>query len=68
MSSIEHSDDLPVERDLLTTDADIVALRRLRHDRSLTFAEALDRLSSFDLFPQQATNRTAAEDWEPFEL
>jgi len=68
MSSKDHSDDLQIERDLLTTKADIVVLRHLRHDRNLTFEEALDLLSSFDLFPLETPDRIAAEHWEPFEL
>jgi len=68
MSSKNHSDDLQIERDLPTTKADIVALRQLRHNRSLTFAEALDQLSSFDLFPHESQDRPLPIDWEPFRL
>ena len=68
MSSRDYSDDLRIERDLPTTEADIVALRQWRHDRSSTFAEALDLLSSFDLFPPATPDRVASEGWEPFRL
>lgn len=68
MSSTDYPDDLHIERDLPTTEADVEAQHRLRRDRSLTFAEALDRLSSFDLFPLDAPNRIASSDWEPFQL
>ena len=68
MSSTDYSEDLQIERDLPTTEADILTLRQLRHDRGLTFAEALDLLSSFDLIPTKRPERIAGEDWEPFQL
>lgn len=68
MSSTDYSEDLQIERDLPTTEADILALRQLRHGRELTFAEALDLLSSFDLFPLEKSERIAGEDWEPFQF
>jgi len=68
MSSTDHSDDLQLERDLPTTEADIVALRQLRHDRSLPLVQALELLSNFDLFPLETSDRIAAEGWKPFRL
>ena len=68
MSSTNYPDDLHIERDLPTTEADVEAQHRLRHNRGLTLREALDLLSTFDLFPLDAPNRVASSDWEPFQL
>ena len=68
MSSSDRSTYLDLDRDLPTTDADVAALRRLRRDRQLTFAEFLDMLSRQDLSSPDSESRVASEDWEPFRL
>lgn len=68
MSSNESSEFLDLETDLPTTEADVAALRRLRHTVELTLAEALDLLSDSDLFALERADRIASGDWEPFQL
>lgn len=68
MNSIEPTEYLDLERDLPTTKEDVVALRRLRQDRELTFAEALELLSGVELFVTEHGDRIASQDWEPFQL
>ena len=68
MSSSDSSNYLDLERDLPTTVTDVAALRRFRRDLELTFADFLELLSDFDLFPASRNDRLASEDWEPFQL
>ena len=68
MSSKDHSDDLPIERDLPTTEADIAALRQLRGSREIPFAEIIELMSRFDLFPRARPSRPLATGREPFKL
>lgn len=68
MSSTDPIDDLDLERDLPTTQTDIEALRRVRDERAVPFAEALVILSDFDLFPAEPPHRSLPIGWEPFSL
>jgi hypothetical protein len=68
MSSTDHSDDLQIERDLPTSEADIVVLRQLRQHSEISFAEALELMSDFDPFLHDIPDRPLAKGWEPFEL
>jgi len=68
MSSKDHSDDLPIERDLPTTEADIAALRRISGPREIPFAEILELMSGFDPFRRALPSRPLATGRKPFEL
>ena len=68
MSSKDHSDDLPIERDLPTTEADIAALRQISGPQEIPFAEILELLTGFNLFPRALPSRPLATGREPFEL
>ena len=68
MSSGDSSRFLDLDRDLPTTDDDVAALRRLRRDQELTFAEFLGMISRQDLSKPYSETRVASEDWEPFRL
>lgn len=61
-------DELDLERDLPTTQTNIEALRRVRDEQAVPFAEALAMLSNFDLFPAEPPERSLPIGWEPFSL
>jgi hypothetical protein len=67
-SSDKRYDELNLERDLVTTSADIAALRECRQEYATDFAFVLTRLSRIKhLFPVPERHSTF-EGCEPFEL
>jgi hypothetical protein len=68
MTSKDHSEDLPLELDIPTTEADVVALRRARDAGKLPFAEALEILSQLELPLPEERLRKVAKGRPPFRL
>ena len=68
MTSKDHSEDLPLELDIPTTEADVAALRRARDAGKIPFSEALEILSQLELQVPEERLRKVAKGRPPFRL
>ena len=68
MSSKDRSNDLKLESDLPTTEADIAAQRRAREISAMSLAEIMEYLSRIDFPLTEERRRRTSAGWEPFEL
>lgn len=68
-STAKDDDFLDFDRDVPTTQEDILALRRARElDQQMTLDEYFRWLKTLPVFPEELSRRRTFEGMEPFEL